>query len=72
MKKSGISEVLVHLWDCVDQASYDTEIKEAFKAIPVSMQKEFIELMMRNDNWNVDPEDETLQLAKRIIGEAQL
>lgn len=71
MRKDEISEVLVHLWGCVDQASFDSEIKTAFKACPVSVQKELIGTMLDPANWNVDPDEETLQQAKRIIGEAQ-
>lgn len=69
MKKGEVSEVLLHLWGCVDQADYDSEIKKAFKACPIKVQKELIETILGNPElWIIDPDEDTLHQAKRLIG----
>lgn len=49
VKKSEISKILMHLWDSVDQASYDDFVAKAFSSCPIDVQKEFIERLIQND-----------------------
>ena len=49
-RKAG--EILVRLWDQVDQAGYDMEIKEAFRLAPTDFQKRMIQTFLESDKWD--------------------
>ncbi|MCY9738125.1 hypothetical protein M5X17_31020 [Paenibacillus alvei] len=68
MTKSEVSEVLLHLWDSVDQASYDQMIREAFEKCPVSVQKAFIKRLITNDYWDLELDEVMLEKAKKLVG----
>lgn len=53
MKKSEVSEILLHLWNSLeDQAPYDYTIKKAFENCPVNIQKKFIKEMLDENTFD--------------------
>ena len=73
MKKSEVSEVLLTLWDNVDQAGFDSQIKKAFTNCPIKLQKEFISEFINDLDDEIMrgyPIDEKiLEKARLILGE---
>lgn len=68
MKKSEISDMLIKLWDMVDQSGYDMHIKDAFKNCPTEWQKKFIKTLLETRNWNEDfYDEEVVEKAKKTF-----
>ncbi|MFF2532250.1 hypothetical protein ACFVS2_25405 [Brevibacillus sp. NPDC058079] len=68
MRKEEISAVLLHLWNNVDQAGFDGLIKEALRNCPISVQKKLIGDLLAGRSWDGNPDEETLETAKRLVG----
>jgi hypothetical protein len=68
MKKSEVTEVLLTLWNMVDQAGYDMTIRDAFANCPVEWQKKFITDMLESDEWDRNFEQDIIDKAKKIVG----
>ncbi|MCY9593745.1 hypothetical protein PC41400_21685 [Paenibacillus chitinolyticus] len=68
MKKEEISELMYRLYIACDQAPYDTDVKELIQSAPIKMQKEFISRMIQEKLWDIHPDEEDLEAARKLTG----
>lgn len=52
MKKSKIADVLIELWNCLDQTGYDVLVIEALRNLPAKRQLELIEEWLDNGTYD--------------------
>lgn len=67
MRKDELCEIMIHLWNNVDQAGKDFQLEKLMKSAPVNAQKKFIEDILYG-GFDTEPDEEILAKAKKLVG----
>jgi hypothetical protein len=70
ISEGEISEVLLRLWNCMDQAPLDMMVEEALTSCPIKKQKEFIERLLEADNLMDNKDEELIEKARKVVGKS--
>lgn len=60
MNKENVSNLLISLWGCIDQANFQDQIVTSLKLLPKNKQIELIKEIIDHDKYDWEFEDEKL------------
>lgn len=69
MRKQEIGDLMLRLYSHIDQADIQDSIYKLMRSAPISLQKEFIELLVTSEYlWDTRPDSDDLKTAQKLVG----